>query len=49
MVENVLGKTGAPIKARVMMYKEVVHVVLLYGSEIYLDMEAMMMVPEERG
>ena len=33
MVEKVIGKTWTPIKARAMMYKTVVHVILLYGIE----------------
>ena len=33
MVSKVLGKTGAPIKSRVMMYKTVVQPVLLYRSK----------------
>ena len=36
MVAKVLGKTGAPIKDRTMIYKAVVQLVLLYGSEIWL-------------
>ena len=31
MVAKVLGKTGALIKARVMMYKEVIKAVIMYG------------------
>ena len=42
----VLGKTGAPIKLRAMMYKAVLHTVLLYGSEIRVVMHAMMTVIE---
>ena len=34
MVKKVMGNTGVTIKAPVMMYKVVVQVVLLYGSEI---------------
>ena len=44
MVKKVLGKTGAPIKARDMMYKAVVHAVLLYGNESWVVMDAMMTV-----
>ena len=34
MVAKVLGKTGAPIKVQEMMYKEELHVVLLYKIKI---------------
>ena len=44
MVEHVLGKTGAPIKAHAMMYKELVQAVLLYRSESWVDTDAMMKV-----
>ena len=46
MVAKVLGKTGAPIKSCAMMYKVVFHAVLLYGSEIWVVTDAMMMVLE---
>ena len=46
MVERVLGKTGAPIKAQAMIYMAVVQAVLLYGSEIWAFTDAMMMVQE---
>ena len=36
LVVKVLGKTGDPVKSRVMMYKLVVQPVLLYGSEIWV-------------
>ena len=44
MLAKVLGKTGAPIKARAMVYKVVVQVVLLYGSEIWVVTDAIMKV-----
>ena len=44
VVEKVLAKTGSPIKARTMMYKVVVHVVLLYPSEIWVVTDAIMTV-----
>ena len=44
MVEKFLGKTGKPIKARAMMYKAVVQLVLLYGRKIWVVMDAMMTV-----
>ena len=46
MVTKVLGKTGAPIKARAMMYQLVVQAVLLYGSKIWLVTDLMMAVIE---
>ena len=46
MVEKVLGKTGAPIKAQEMMYKVLVQDFLLYGIKSWLVMDAMMMVLE---
>ena len=46
MVAKVLGKTGAPIKARTMIYKAVVQLVLLYGSERWVVMGAIMTVLE---
>ena len=46
MVEKVLGKTGAPIKAQEMMYKVLVQNLLLYGIKRWLVMDAMMMVLE---
>ena len=36
MAANMLGKTGAPVKARAMMYEALVQAVLLYGSEIWV-------------
>ena len=33
MVAKVVGKMGAPVKARVMMYKALVKVVILYGRK----------------
>ena len=39
MFSNVLGKTGAPIKSWVMVYKAVLHVLLLYGIEIWVVTE----------
>ena len=46
MVAKVLGKTGASIKARPMVYNAVVQVVLLYESEIWVVIAAMMTVLE---
>ena len=46
MVEKVMGKTGATIKPRLMVYKAVVWAVLMYGSEIWLLTDAMMTVLE---
>ena len=46
MAEKVPGKTGVPIKARAMMYKEVAQEVILYGSERWLVMYEMMTVLE---
>ena len=46
MVENVLGKTGAPIKSWVMIYKAVVQALLLYVSESWVVMGTMMTVLE---
>ena len=34
MVSKVLNNTGVPIKAQEMMYKAVLHEVLLYGNEM---------------
>ena len=36
MEAKVMGKRGAPIKYRYMMYEAVVYTVLLYGSEIWV-------------
>ena len=46
MVAKVLGKTGAPIKARDIMYKAVFQTVLLYGSESWLVTDAMLTMLE---
>ena len=46
MIVKVIGKTGRPIKVQVMMYKVVFQAVLLYGSEIWVLEDAMMMVLE---
>ena len=46
MVPKVLGKKGDKIKAREMMYKEVVHAVLLYGSERWGVTDSTMAVSE---
>ena len=45
-VEKVLGKKGAPIKDRPMMYKAILQAVLLYGSESWVVTDAMMTVLE---
>ena len=44
MFEKVLGKTGAPIKFRAMVYKTVVQAVILFGRKIWMLMDVMMMV-----
>ena len=46
MVTKVLGKTGAPIKARAMMYKLVVQAVLLYGRKIWVVTDSIRTVLE---
>ena len=46
MVENVMGKMGALIKARTMMYKAVVQAVILYGRKIWVATDEMMAVLE---
>ena len=42
MVEKVLEKTGEPMKSHAMMYKMVVHAVLLYGRKRWVVAYAMM-------
>ena len=42
MVSIVLDKTGAIVRARGVLYKEVVQMVLLYWSEIWMIMEEIM-------
>ena len=46
MVEKLLGKMGSPIEAQAMMYKELVYLVVLYGREICVVIDAMMTVLE---
>ena len=46
MEAKVLGKMGALIKARTMLYEEIVQAVVLYRSEIWLVTGAMMTVME---
>ena len=46
VVAKVLGRTGASVKAWVMVYKEVVQAVLLYGRKIWVVTDTMMTVPE---
>ena len=46
MVEKVLGNTGAPIKTWTIMYKVVVQAGLMYGSKIWVVIDAMMTVIE---
>ena len=41
-----MGKTGLPIKAQKMIYKELVQAVILYGSERWVVTDAMMTVLE---
>ena len=47
MMAKAMGKTGAPIKAREIMYKAVVYIMLLYGSEIWVATDSMVMIIEE--
>ena len=44
VVEKVLDKSGEPIKTRPMMYKAVVHAVILYGSESLVVVYTMMKI-----
>ena len=46
MLEKVFGKMGDPIKDQMIIYKAVVQVVLLYGSEILMIMDTMVTVLE---
>ena len=46
MVNNVMGNTGAPIKAHAIMYNMVVQAVLLYGSKTWVVIDEMVTVPE---
>ena len=46
MVENVLGKTEATIKAQEIVYKLLVQDLLLYGIKNWLVKDVMMMVLE---
>ena len=46
MVVNILGNTGPPTKLHDMMYKAVVQVVLLYGSESWVVTDAIMIMLE---
>ena len=46
MVANDLDKTGGLITSRAMMYRAVVQLGLLYGSKIWVVMDAMMVVLE---
>ena len=45
-MSKVTGNTGVPIKACDMMYKAVFQLVLLYGREIWVVTDSMMMVLE---
>ena len=47
MVSKVLDNMGVIVRVGTMMYNAVVHTVLLYGSKIWVIMEAMMKVLEE--
>ena len=47
MVAKVLGMKEALIKYQAIIYRAVVYVVLLYWSEIWVVMDAMMTVIEE--
>ena len=44
MVSRVLDKTGVIVRARGVLYKDVVQIMLLYWSERWMIMEAMMKV-----
>ena len=46
MVTNVLKKAGATVWTQAMMYRAVVQAVLLYGSDIWVVMGAMLKVIE---
>ena len=46
MVLEVLTKSGAAVRAREMMYKAVVHMVFLYGSERYVVTGVMLTILE---
>ena len=46
MIENMLGKKGEPLKARAIVYKAVVQVVIMYGIENLVVTDAMMTVLE---
>ena len=46
MVVKFLTKTGETVRSRVIMYKEVVHMVILYCSESLVVMDEMPKVPE---
>ena len=46
MVSGVLVKIGETVRVGAMLYKALVQVVLLYGSEIWVKKEAMMKVKE---
>ena len=46
MVSKFLGKTGAPIKVHAIMYGTVVQAVILYGSNSWVVMDAIMAVLE---
>ena len=41
-----LGETGISVKSQVMMYKVLVQAALLYGSEIWVFADSMMIVLE---
>ena len=46
MVEKVLGKTGVPIKTWAIIYKLLVQAVLMYGSGIWVVVDATVAVLE---
>ena len=46
MVVKVLVKTGAVVRARVMMYRAVFQMVLIYGSESWVVTDVMLKVLE---
>ena len=43
---KVISKTGVPLKSQAMIHKAVVQVVILYGSEIWVVTDAIMVVLE---
>ena len=46
IVSKVMGKKGEPIKSHVMIYKALVHVVLMHNNEIWAVTDSIMTVLE---